>query len=99
MAVSEIAACRLQMKRNRVMDPAFDLFAQQRRPDCVAAIAADDGKVVARLAVLGLGEKCQALVRQSIAINIGKSPTPRVPFLEALELGTQHRRLKSVEPR
>src|SRR5579862_4747170 len=99
MLVSEFVAGGLQMKRNRVMDPAFDLLAQQRRPDSVAPVAADDEQVVARLDSLGLREKSHAVVRQSFTIKSGKSPALRVPILEALELGTQHRCLKSIEPR
>src|ERR1700722_4672577 len=97
--VSKSTTCRLQMKRNRVMNPAFDLFAQKRCPDHVATIAADDEQVVTRLAPVGFGTQVQAVAGQSLAINRCESPALRVPFLQALELGTQHRRLKSVEPR
>src|ERR1700678_315607 len=99
MAVSQVVAGGLQMKRNRVVNPAFDLLAQQLGPNRVATIAADDEQVVTRLASLGFSEQGHAVVRQSFSVNRRKPPTPRIPFLKALELGTQPRRLDSIEPR
>src|SRR3984893_6376468 len=89
--VSESATRRLQMKRNRVVDAAFDLLARKRSSDRVAPIATDHEQVVTRLAPGWFREQGQAVVGQSLAINRGEAPALRVPFLEALELGTQHR--------
>src|SRR5258708_18606372 len=87
------------MERDRIVDSALDLILQQRSPDRVAAIAADYEQVVTRLGPFGFGEESQAIRAQHLAVESCQSSALRVPLLEALELGPQHCRLKSIDPR
>ena len=94
MLVSESAAGGLQMQRDRVMDAALDLFAQQRRPDRVAPIAADDKQMVTRLDARRVQRAGSSRRAQSVAINRGelRAAARSIPS-RCSNLATQHRRL------
>ena len=64
------------MKRNRVVNSAFDFFLKERVANRVAARAANDEQVITRLASLGLEDRLSVQRREQLAIAGGDYAAP-----------------------
>ncbi len=97
--VSEVAARRLQMQWERVVDSATDILFEQRLPDRVALLGPDYEQMIDRLVPCGLGRQLHPASREALAVSFGEFAPPPVPLIELLQLRAQDRGLDRIEAR
>src|SRR5215469_4573267 len=97
--ISERSQRRLQMKWNRIVDTALDLVLQQSLANGVPPRRSDHEQMVSGFDVrLMIGHQ-QFTIGQQVPISLGDLPAARIPRVQPLQLGAQHRSLDRVEAR
>src|SRR5579862_4406375 len=70
-SVAEVSERGLKMKRDRVVNSAFDFFLKQRVANGVAARAPNDEEVIAGLRIRGFEDRLSVQRREQLAISGG----------------------------
>src|SRR5579862_9671826 len=97
--VSKVAACGLQMQRERIMNSASDIVFQQGLANRVALLGPNHEQMVDGLVALRLVGQRDPAACELFAVGLRELAALAIPRIELLELRAQHRGLNRIETR
>src|SRR5579863_7479074 len=97
--MSEVTQCRLEMKRDRIMNTTANFILNQGVTYRVALSAPNHEKMKAGFYTVELQDRANIQRCEHFAICDGNCPTASIPSVELFQLGAQDRGLNCVQSR